>query len=37
LTLATVVVVLILVTAAAAWVPAHRAGRLDPARVLRTD
>jgi len=37
LTLAAVVAVLLLATGVAAWAPARRAGRLDPATVLRAD
>ncbi|HEY5907439.1 MAG TPA: FtsX-like permease family protein, partial [Vicinamibacteria bacterium] len=37
LTLAGVAAVLLLATTAAAWLPARRAGRLDPAEVLRAD
>jgi putative ABC transport system permease protein len=37
LTLALVAVALLAATTAAAWAPARRAGRLDPAAVLRAD
>ena len=37
LTLAGVAVVLLVATTAAAWLPARRATRLDPAEVLRAD
>jgi putative ABC transport system permease protein len=37
LTFAAVATVLMLVGTSAAWVPARRAARLDPARALRSD